>query len=149
MISYNTFANEAKNGWKNNGENNILLIQDPQGRPWGTTQSGISVSEMAQESVNAINIAWETLSTEIAKLDKVVIYVGSHGSEHAIKLAKESGLSDEKAIFVLCDCNQGSKERTIRDCGFENAKQIMCECGGRSTMGRMYSNFLSTGKLIE
>ena len=54
MFSYNAFISEAQNGWKNAGANSLLLIQDPEGRPWGTTQSGISESEMAKESQIAI-----------------------------------------------------------------------------------------------
>ena len=147
MFSYNAFISEAQNGWKNAGANSLLLIQDPEGRPWGTTQSGISESEMAKESQIAIEGAWGNLEKEIKTLDKVVIYIGSHGAERAIELAQKSEISSDKVVFVLCDCNIGLKLRTIKNCGYDRAQQIMCECGGRSTMSQIFRTFMETGNL--
>ena len=138
MFSYNGFVSEETNGWKIGKNNEVLLIQDPDGRPWGTTQFGISISEMTRETQSVIDNAWQALESEIPKLDKIIIYVGSYGAERAIELARKNNISANKITFVMCDCGSSNKLRIIRSCGYENSEQIMCECGGRSTMSRLY-----------
>ncbi len=147
MFSYNAFTSEASNGWKSGiGDNMILLIQDPQGRPFATAQQGI-VSDMVLESKQAIDNIWGYLSAEINKLDKFVIYVGSYGAEYAIELAQKSNIPVEKLMFVFCDCGLGKKRATLQRCGYSDAKVIDCECGGKDTMGQIYRKFLQTGQL--
>lgn len=138
MFSYNGFVSEETNGWKIGKNNEVLLIQDPEGRPWGTTQFGILTSEMTKETQLVINNAWQALESEIPGLDKIIIYVGSYGAERAIELAKENNILADKITFVMCECGLSNKTQIIRNCGYSNSKQIMCECGGRSTMSRLY-----------
>lgn len=142
MFSYNGFISGEKNGWKRGVNNDILLIQDPQGRPWGTTQSGISISAMTEESHVAIETVWQALEIEIPELDKIIIYIGSYGAEKAIELAKKNNIPSNKITFVMCDCGLSNKQRIIRSCSYEQAEVIMCECGGQSTMSRLYYRYL-------
>jgi hypothetical protein len=147
MFSYNAFVSETTNGWKGSGDKQILLIQDPQGRIFATTQSGISTTEMANETKEAIDTVWDLLAAEISTLDKFVIYVGSHGAEYAIELARKNNIPAEKLLFVFCDCGTSKKMAMIKKCNYEEAKIIDCECGGEDTMSAIYEQFLETGEL--
>lgn len=142
MFSYNGFVSGERNGWKVGANNDLLLIQDPEGRPWGTTQSGLSISGMTSESHSAIGTAWQALEAEIPKLDKFIIYVGSYGAERAIELAKQNNIPAGKITFVMCDCGLSNKLQSIRKCSYEVSTQVMCECGGRSTMNRLYQEYM-------
>lgn len=142
FFSYNAFVSNTVNGWNNGTNNNVLLVQDPQGRPWGTQQTGISTDEMAQESVSAIENGWQGMASEINNLDKLYIYVGSYGAEHAIKLARENNIPSEKVTFVMCDCQLGNKKSMIQKCNYQDAEVIMCECGGRDTMATLYYKYM-------
>lgn len=142
MFSYNGFVSSERNGWKQGVSNEILLIQDPEGRPWGTTQSGISTSEMSRESHSVIENAWQALEAEIPTLDKFIIYVGSYGAERAIELAKQNNIPANKITFVMCDCGLSNKLQIISRCSYKDSAQMMCECGGRSTMNCLYQKYL-------
>ncbi len=142
LFSYNAFVPNGINGWNNGTNNSVLLVQDPEGRPWGTQQSGISTTEMAQETVTAIENGWQGMASEINNLDKLYIYVGSYGAEQAIKLARENNIPSEKVTFVMCDCSLENKKSMIQKCNYEDAEVIMCECGGRNTMTKLYDKYM-------
>lgn len=144
LFSYNTFVSNGTNGWNQGKNNQVLLIQDSEGRRWGTQQRGISTTEMAQESVTAIENGWQgLLASEINNLDHLYIYVGSYGAEHAIKLSRENNIPSDKVTFIMCDCGLRKKNQMIQNCNYNDAEVIMCECGGRETMGDMYHNFMN------
>ncbi len=145
MFSYNAFiSSERSNGWKTIGDNSIFLMQDPKGRPFATTQRG-QASAMIEETRNIIDNAWDAFAAEMPDLEKIIIYVGSLGAERAIELAKETGISSEKLLFVFCDCELETKMNSIKECGYEDAKIIDCECGGNNTMCSIFKRFLETG----
>jgi len=143
MISYNAFISGEGNGWKQRGENHVLLLQNENGESWGVNQLGGGAAECRDQ----VTSLWEQLSKELPTLDKVIFYVGSSGAERAIELASDHGLTPDRAVFVFCDCNMQSKQGVIHDRGFADASIMMCECGGHSTMSRIYDHVLEHGTL--
>lgn len=152
MISYNTFVNGESNGWKTNGENRVLLLQNEDGKKWSRRQVLImNEADRAEEiwgreTRQAAYPLWNELKEALPTIEKVVIYVGEK-AELMIELATSGGLTADRAIFVMCDCNMGRKMDMIRSRGFSSSKVIECECGGHNMMLRMYHNALMKGKL--
>jgi len=142
MVSYNAFA-PGENGWKKNGDNSVLLLQNENGKRWGVKQFGGGPAECRVQ----VESLWDQLKKELPTIDKVIFYVGSRGAERVIELAAENGLTPDRAVFVFCDCNMRSKQGVIRDRGFEDAAIMMCECGGHSTMSRIYDSVLENGTI--
>ena len=136
MISYNHFVDE-ENGWKNceNG-NQMLLLQDK--NTWGTSQRG-NMALWQEEAKTTIDPLWKQLLEELPTIDKVVMYVGSFGAERVIELAAANGLSPDRAVFVMCDCNLSVKTDIIVKNGFAESERIMCACGGHAAMMSIYS----------
>ncbi|MSU54566.1 MAG: hypothetical protein EXS48_01865 [Candidatus Staskawiczbacteria bacterium] len=148
MISYNTFVRGQANGLKTGSEggNSILLFQNADGKAWGMTQfisSGDREQQWHKEAKVLADPLWEQLKNELPTLDRVVFYVGSTGAERVIELAAEHGLAPECALFVFCDCNMSRKQGVIRERGFSSSKVLYCECGGHSTMARIYQMVLN------
>lgn len=150
MISYNTFVDGESNGWKNNGENNVLLLQNEDGQKWGRRQVLImDESDRAEEiwdseTRQAAYPLWHELKQALPTIDKAIIYVGER-AELMINMAAEYGLAAERAIFVMCDCDMTKKKRMIHSRGFTTSKVIECECGGHNTMMRIYHKVLVKG----
>ncbi|HRH25657.1 MAG TPA: hypothetical protein PLD99_01735 [Parcubacteria group bacterium] len=149
MISYNTFVAGNENGWKNQGDNNLLLLQNADGNMWGTSQFGKTAEQWNDETKSLIDPLWADLERELASLDVVVFYVGSYGAERIIELAAEHGLTPDRAVFVFCDCNMEKKSEVLRARGFENSRVIDCECGGHTTMRRVYTEILRYGRVLD
>lgn len=148
MISYNTFLAEEHNGWKHNGSNSVLLLQNADGRKWGASQTARKThKEWYQETKAIVAPLWEQLKSELPTIDKVVFYVGSHGAERVIELAAEHGLTPDRAAFLLCGCNTPRKIEMIRSRGFSSSMSMVCECGGHDTMRRLYYDVLCHGSL--
>jgi len=152
MLSYNSILPDEDNGWV---RDTLYMIQSDRGITHGVPQSVHgTLEELRQvryEGIDQVQDAvrnhWTQLGELLPKLDKVVIYVGDSGSEHTISYAAEHGLSADKAMFVLCSCNQHDKRRLIKESGFGESSVIMCECSGRQTMARLATKFLETGTL--
>lgn len=142
MFSYNAFIEAINNGWKKGKSHEVLLIQDPQGKKWGTTQSGLRQAEYAAETQGHIDDNWQELVSEITNLDLLIIYLGSNGSERAIELARRNKIPATKLIFVMCTCYLDRKEYILERCGYEAARKIGCECGGHETMRKLYLKYL-------
>ncbi len=147
IISYNNFVQRETNGWKNNGDNSVLLIQNEKQLGRGRDPSKIIPREIYDEMVETIDPLWKKLQNELAIIDKVVLYVGREGAEHFITLAAKHGLEPNRIIFVLCACNKMDKLELIRGYGFDRAKIIFCECGGNETMYNIYNFALTVGKI--
>ena len=150
MISYNTFVDNEQNGWKNNGNNSVLLLQNTDGSRWGVDQGATNAAELqagADDCVSKVNDLWSQLVVALPELDKVVFYVGSYGAERAIELAAEHGLTPDRAVFVFCDCNMARKMEVVRSRGFSSSRVVDCECGGHNTMRYLYDNALNRGIL--
>lgn len=140
LFSYNAFTN-AQNGWNKGETNNLFLVQNPDGAAWGLTQKN-TMEGFYEEANSAIGSGWEHLASIVEKIDLFVVYVGSYGAERAIELCRDSGIPASKIIFVMCDCNYATKTRMIERCGYRGSQQIDCECGGRSTMSRLFRKYL-------
>ncbi|MEI7749617.1 MAG: hypothetical protein WCJ25_01290 [Candidatus Moraniibacteriota bacterium] len=147
LVSYNGFVGGESNGWKEQGGNRVLLLQNSGGESWGAKQGPQSQSELV-EGANSVSRQigglWGVLVDALPELDMVYFYVGSTGAEKAIELAKRHRLDPGKATFVLCDCGYSGKMRLIEECGFSSSRVIMCACGGHSTMRRLYDDALAT-----
>ena len=143
LISYNTFVDGERNGWKSQGENSVLLLQNADGDKWGTSQSGETHEQWHEATKAIVDPRWGQLQIELPTIDKVVFYVGSYGAERVIELAAEHGLTPDRATFVLCDCNMTKKMGVIRSRGFASSRVIDCECGGHRTMWRLYKEALT------
>ncbi len=152
MISYNTFVKGESNGWKNNGDNSVLLLQNEDGKKWGRRQVLImdeadgSKEIWNRETRQAANPLWDELKKALPTVEKVLIYVGDR-AELMIELATSGGLTPDRAIFVMCDCNMGRKMDMIRSRGFSSSKVIECECGGHGEMNSIYYKILLKGLL--
>lgn len=142
VVSYNAFSRD-ENGWQRNGENEVLLVQNDDGSVWGAKQSGTK-AEMASEGAQLVTQKWATIGSDLPGLDLVVVYVGSYGAEKIITLAAESGVPSEKMTFVMCDCNLSRKNALIDRHGYASARKIMCYCGGRGEMSRIYTSLLTS-----
>ncbi len=143
VISYNSIVGGEENGWKVNGENSVLLIQNADGRIWGIDQFNINKEKSAKETEKVINLLWEQLKHALPNADKVVLYVGSHGAHTWIELAYVNGLTPDRAIFVMCHCNITKKMETLSKYGFSTSKITMCRCGGHYDMLKIYQNALN------
>lgn len=152
MISYNTFVDGERNGWKNQGDNSVLLLQNEDGSRWGVNQDAKNSAELkagADDCVAKVNGLWGQLVEALPTIDKIVFYIGSYGAERVIELAAEHGLTPDKAVFVRCDCNMTKKMGVIRDRGFSFSKVVDCECGGHRTMRSLYNDILTNGNLLN
>ena len=148
MISYNTFVSGQENGWTVGEQGSVLLLQNSDGRVWGTSQSKPLNNpnrneEWHGETRAIVDPLWELLEKELPTIDKVVFYVGSTGAERVIELAAKHGLDPQRAIFVFCNCNYSVKNGLVKSRGFSCSKVMGCECGGHATMNRIYQNFLA------
>ncbi len=148
MMSYNTFVPGLENGWHEQNGNAVLLLQNETGQAWGITQFGSTKAEWRAETEGVVNPLWAKLMEALPTIDEFVFYVGSYGAEHIIELAAKHGLTPEKTVFVLCDCNMGPKMNVLNKAGFATARKEMCECGGRETMRVMFEDALS-GALVR
>lgn len=145
MMSYNTFVPGQTNGWAAKGNNAVLLLQNERGDLWG-----IETLPMAQGIAKCrglIDNLWTQLEAELPTLDAFMFYVGAEGAEHVIELAAQHGLKPEKANFILCKCQYGMKRGMIQNLGFGSSLVINCECGGQTTMGRIFREILEQGQL--
>lgn len=142
FITYNQLGKgEITTGWHESDGRRALVLQNTKGE--GSLQVGKPIG--AEKRVEQISLLWAELRKELSGLDHVVVYVGTRGSEEAIKLAAE--LSEEKVTFVGCDCGLPIKELLIRAAGLPKAGRILCECGGHHTMLSLYERFMATGEL--
>ena len=147
IVTYNIIGGpyaglpEASSGLHENGENSVLLLQNTHGK-------GIDVdSELEpRERSGEIEELWGRLCEDLASLDYVVIYVGTSGSDNAIAAAANR-LPAEKTVFVLCDCGVEYKLGLIREAGLEDSRKIWCECGGHTTLRKLFDHFMRTGNL--
>jgi len=150
MVSYNTFVRGVENGWKSSDKGDLLLLQNTDGKTWGTTQVSLAQNPIRQwhdETKAAVDPLWGWLQESLLTIERVVFYVGSTGAEYIIGLAGKNGLAPERAVFVFCDCNMRNKQTMIHRYGFESSKIIMCGCGGQDAMCTIYDEFLKEGKL--
>lgn len=142
MISYNAFVSES-NGLKVDGNNSVLLLQNADGKTWGTSQFGKTKKGWHEETKAIVDPLWRQLRDQLSSFDKVAIYVGSYGAEQVIELAAKSGLTPKQAVFVLCGCNSDVKMGIIKRLGFSSSRLISCECGGHKTMMHIYYEALN------
>lgn len=154
------------NGWHNGGAHAAFVGQNSKQLTWGATTSRPPIErfpgdprslaetndpEERQQMLGANQLRreisgdlFEQLQAYIADMDYVVIYVGAGGSEAAIQLAAKH-VPTNKLIFVMCDCNWSYKCDLIGNSGFQSARVIECECGGRGTMWKLFNNFMQSG----
>ncbi len=162
FVTYNTIGDGSLNsGWHEHNGNHALVLQNTKGFKFAINENigdaeseadlpdGFFRSDTPHVGVvkNQIEQLWEQLARELDTLDFLVIYVGSTGSERFIELAK--GVPAEKILFVACDCKLDRKNQAIRAAGLWEAGGLLCECGGRYTMGEVFGHFMLNGKLPE
>ncbi len=157
FLTYNTVGGGLRNGWhdgpdgrrafvlQNDSGNRWAvedLFQDPTTIPEGYSRGSKTNVDHVRGKIDGL---WGQLQEVLADLDHVVVYVGASGSERAIVLAAQ--LPASKVTFVGCDCNLPVKELLIQSAGLAEAERMLCECGGRQTMRKLFSNFLASGEL--
>jgi hypothetical protein len=149
MVSYNTFVGGEQNGWKRNGDREILLLQNETGAEWGISKSLSTKGLQAgiDECVKQVESLWSQLVEALPSMDKVFIYVGADGAERVIELASQHGLTPDKATFFSCRCNTDRKMSVAHSLGFASSRVIHCECGGQHTMEVVYRRALNEGVL--
>jgi len=159
FVTYNTIGDGSlSSGWHKHNGNEGLVLQNTKGFTWAVQENVGEVSEPPDgysrsddQHVDVIRSQieqlWEQLTRELDTLDILVIYVGSTGSERFIELAK--GLPAEKILFVACDCKLDRKNEAIREAGLWEAGGLLCECGGKHTMGEVFGHFMLHGRLPE
>jgi len=159
FLTYNTVGENLRSGWHDGPDGRrAFVLQNDSGNRWAvedlfvdpkTVPSGYSRS--AKTNVDhvsgKIDGLWGELLKVLSDLDHVVIYVGANGSERAIVLAAQ--LPASKVTFVGCDCGLPYKEMMIQSAGLNDAGRVLCECGGRRTMRKLFDSFLTTGELLS
>jgi hypothetical protein len=153
FVTYNTVGDDLSSGWHDSGDRRAFVIQNSRGWAWGARENRdvpTGNSRLESGCVNRvrdeIGNLWGQLQTALPELDHVVVYVGSQGSERAIALAAQ--LPTDKVTFVGCDCGLAIKAALIVAAGFDPSKLVLCECGGRRTMRRLYNSYMETGELL-
>lgn len=140
-----------------------IIVQHPRGQRWGAEVDGQAPvgprqsleeaeSELERQQMISAGEARRQLIAElyagfadpakVAELDYIVVYVGASGSEGALRLASQ--LPPEKVRIVTCDCDLYQKRLMAVQLGIE-APYLVCECGGRTTMGHLLERYLETG----
>jgi hypothetical protein len=170
FITYNTVGDpgQVTTGWHTKNGHKAFVGQNSKNLAWGATVNGrppiplypgepVSLAKaktkkerkelIATEKKrgNVIRDLYSATWDEIAACDHLVVYVGAAGSEAAISLAAQ--LSEKNIVFVFCDCCLGYKQDFLASFGLADKKQIMCECGGRKTMHKLFTKFMQIGKL--
>lgn len=144
FVTYNTVGDGLSSGWHNGPDGRrALVLQNTTGAQWAVSPPGYGIHADRVESM--IDILWKQLQEALPGLDQLVVYVGDHGSERAIKLA--SSLPSSKVTFVGCSCNGYAKRSRARSAGLTEARWMNCECGGHGTMKRLFQRFMETGAL--
>ncbi|TSC56097.1 MAG: hypothetical protein G01um101418_464 [Parcubacteria group bacterium Gr01-1014_18] len=143
IISYNEFVDCEGNGWKVAGKNSVLLLQNT----GSAYLKSITMEERQKEIKEVTNPLWIQLQNERANIDKIVLYVGSNGSEELIEQLAKQGLTYDQAIFVFCDCDITQKIQLIKKNQLESSQFVLSECGGRETMLKIYKDILRKGAL--
>lgn len=153
FVTYNTVGDGLSSGWHGSGDRRAFVLQNSRGQAWGAREyRDVPTGNSRLESgcVNRvrdeIGNLWTNLQQALPELDHVVVYVGSQGSERAIALAAQ--LPADKVTFVGCDCGLAIKAVLIAAAGFDPSRLVLCECGGRRTMGELYDSFMATGELL-
>lgn len=139
FVSYNAIQ-DFNAGWHNSESHSVLIIPNSKGAYLAALFEGESGNRCVTDEITRL---WQQLSDSLAEIDKVVVYVGTDGSEVAIDLAGR--LPAERVVYVLCNCDIDAKRRKIARVGHEQAAKILCECRGISTMSRLALQFLSSG----
>lgn len=147
FLTYNTVGRGVADGWHEANGRRALVLQNTKGRAWladQTAQRGSNAFAAGTNLVqNEIGDLWERLVKALPEIDHVVVYVGSDGSENAIRLA--SALPAGKVTFVRCSCGLSSKDGLIASYGLAAARKVGCECGGHATMGSLFREFMQSG----
>lgn len=162
FLTYNTVGEDLSNGWHDGLDGRrAFLLQNSRGNRWAvdanipaeyrnSDTAPPGYSRVAAENVDRVHdeigILWGQLQEILPSLDHVVVYVGSSGSECAIALAAQ--LPASKVTFVACDCGLPFKEILIQTAGLLTAGRVLCECGGRRTLKRLFDSFLQSGELL-
>jgi hypothetical protein len=156
FVTYNNVGDGSlASGWHSHEGREVLLLQNTRGYKWavqepagGADRPPPGYDRDDTENVRAVKSQieqlWDALRAEADSLDFIVIYLGASGSERFIELAQ--GLPASKVTFVGCDCELGLKTRMIREAGLWEAGRIICECGGRRTLGHLLKRYLYTGQ---
>jgi len=148
MLSYNLIFLPVLNDWKRQGDNEVLLLQGVDLSRWTVpTFAGKTGKEGVEVVKSEIERLWSKLEEAIPTVDLFVFYVGSSGAERVINLAKEYGLTPERTLFVLCDCDLRFKIEVITSCGFNLARRVLANCGGQRELLAIYESLLSNGCL--
>lgn len=170
FLTYNTVGEPGafRSGVTAINGHEAIVVQHPKGQRWGAQVDGVdpvwtpeataqlqAEPEVVKPQCYAAGRARESLVSDLysgifdpkslAELDYVVVYVGALGSEGAIALAAQA--PRDKVRFVLCDCALDEKFNQVHKHGMERVPYLMCECGGRATMGKLVRQFLQTGSV--
>lgn len=155
FVTYNNVGDGSlASGWHSNEGREALLLQNTRGYKWavqepagGADRPPPGYDRDDEKNVRAVKSQieqlWETLREQADSLDFIVIYLGASGSELFIELAQD--LPASKVIFAVCDCDLGLKAQMVRNAGLLKSGRIICECGGRRTLGRLFESFLYEG----
>lgn len=152
FVTYNCLgkANEVANGWHEAGGRRALVLQNTCGVAWGaspvqtTDPSDIAHQKWDRQlATTEVDRLWRVLETTLSQVDRLIVYIGSSGSERAVELA--STFDPDRVVYVGCDCGEARKIRLLGQVGYYNMRR--CKCGGHHTMKRLFEEFLETGKI--
>ncbi len=159
FVTYNNIIDPltgrgAEDGWHENTERRALVLQSTNSNAFAQTcdrlLTGLYTPRVIDATIDTasqtIDQLWPRLTALVSTLDHVVIYLGVHGTEHAIEMATQ--LPIDKIIFLMCDCDLSWKRRLLDDAGLHGAKTLVRKnCGGEFAMGKVFRSFLETGTL--
>jgi len=146
FVTYNAMGYNLANGWHKGGDDRqALVLQKTKGieRP----NCNYTDPAFAPYRHEQTALLWAELEKSLPELDHIVVYVGSFGSENAVRLAAQ--LPASKVTFVGCSCNRSAKQWLAKCVGLGDSEWIDCECYGVYTMTDLYDNFMETGEFRQ
>jgi len=144
----------VETGWHEQDGRRALVLQSTKSGAFSEAcmrlLSGLYTPEVIQATIETtghrIDEIWSSLAGVVSTVDHVVVYLGVHGTVHAIEMARQ--LPIDKLVFLMCDCDVPWKQALLAEAGLQGARTIVVrECGGDLSMGRAFRDFLDIGTL--
>ena len=133
IVTYNRIGEgQYENGVTRHNGTELFVAQNGHRSKWAVSPDS---SESDKEETRIRMAQRVARDLNLADMDHVYIYVGSHGGEEMIRQTRD--LPAAKITYVMCDCGWSAKRRLINDLGNAAAETVECECGGRNTLAQI------------
>jgi hypothetical protein len=139
IVTYNRIGEgQYDNGLIDREDKQIFIAQNGHKSKWAASGD---ISSEQKAAIRSSAASYAVRSLDLKDMDKIYLYVGSHGGEEAIR--QTATIPSERITYVMCGCNHGQKTRMISENGNSNAHIQDCECGGRETLEKILKQLLA------